>query len=84
MARHTSYADIKEEIAWQGSSVGWSVVPMLQACGFDHWSGHMGKWTSERMSEWDNKVISLSLTHPNAYIHTYIHMHIYTQLLKNE
>lgn len=41
----------KGKLPWQGSSVGWSAVSMLQGCGFDHRSGHMGDSTSVRVNE---------------------------------
>ena len=53
---------------WLGSSVGWSVVPLRQVCGFDLWAGHMQEATNECMNTWNNKSMSPSfLSLPRPY-----------------
>ena len=41
-------------LPWPGSSVGWSIIPICQSCGFDPQSGHIQETTSEGMNKWDN------------------------------
>ena len=50
---------------WPGRSVGWSVIPIHQECGFDPQSGHIQESTNECINKQDNnKSIFLSLFHP--------------------
>ena len=41
---------------WPGGSVGESVVPVRQGCGFNPRSGHKRESTDECISKWNNKI----------------------------
>ena len=49
-------------LPWPGSSLGWSINPIHQGCGFDPRSGHVQKSTNECMNTGNNKSMFLSLS----------------------
>lgn len=45
---------------WQGSSVGWHVVPIHQGCGISLWSGHIQASANEQVQQQTDVSQSLS------------------------
>ena len=62
-SQEMTFTGIKSESTshWQGSSVGQSVVPILQSHRFDPRSGHIQEATHECINKWNNKLMFLSL-----------------------
>ena len=52
----------KPVLPWQENSVGYSIDPICQGCGFNSMSGHMQEATNEGINKWNNKSMSLSLS----------------------
>ena len=57
---------------WQGSSVGWSTVSILQGCGFSPWLGHiqeatMNTWMGGTTTTKNRCCFSLSLSLLNKF-----------------